>query len=198
MADSSSAALRRESAPANDEGACLVERLRGGDASAFDGIVEKYRERTARLCHRLLGWPGEVEDVVQDVFLAAFRALPRFRGDASLWTWLVRITINACRQHRRWRILRLKLVAGAQERPRHARPATPERPSMARETFEQVRRAVRGLPARQREVVVLHYLEQMPTDAISEVLGIRRNTVQVRLHRARARLRDRLAGLIEE
>ena len=198
MADSSSAALRRESAPANDEGACLVERLRGQDTSAFDGIVEEYRDRVARLCHRLLGWPGEVEDVVQDVFLAVFRALPRFRGDASLWTWLVRITINACRRQRRWRILRLKLVAGARERPQHAGPATPERPSMDRETLDQVRRAVRGLPARQREVVVLHYLEQMPTDAISEVLGIRRNTVQVRLHRARARLRDRLAGLIEE
>jgi len=197
MADSSSAALRRESAPANDEGADLVGRLGEGGASAFDRVVEQYRDRVAPLCHRLLGWPDEVEDVVQDVFLAAFRALPRFRGDASLWTWLARITINTCRRQRHRRILRLRLVAGARERPPHARPVMPERPSMDRETLDQVRRAVRGLPARLREVVVLHYLEQMPTDAVSEVLGIRRNTVQVRLHRARARLKERLAGLIE-
>jgi len=78
----------------------LVEQFKQGDQSAFDKIVNEFSAEIAVLANRLLGWPGEVEDVVQDVFLAAFTGLKKFRGDCSLKSWLFTITINKCRTYR--------------------------------------------------------------------------------------------------
>jgi len=198
MADSPSTALQRESRPADREDKLLVERFARGDASAFDRIVAMHQGRVARLAYRLLGWPGDVDDVVQEVFLAALRGRRRFRGRASLSTWLTAITINKCRSHRRKRLLQLRLVAGSRAKGSQTPAAPADQQTTDRETLDRVRRAVRVLPARYREVVVLRYLEEMPVETVGEVLRISRNTVQVRLHRARGRLKELLAGLIEE
>ena len=72
----------------------LVERFSRGDESAFDRIVEDYSADVTTLANRLLGWPGEVEDVIQDIFLSAFLGLKKFRCECSLKTWLFTITIN--------------------------------------------------------------------------------------------------------
>jgi len=160
------------------------------------------------LVHRLLGWPGEVDDVVQEVFLAALRGLPRFRNRSSLATWLTRITINECRsQQRRRRLwwlapsLALRALRGSAARAEATEERTDEpadHPALEREKFERVRLAVGRLPARYREVVVLRYLEQMSIEEISEVLTTRRETLQVRLHRARSLLRESLGELVRE
>ncbi len=78
----------------------LVEQFKRGDESAFDRIVEQYSSDIAALSNRLLGWSGEVDDVVQDIFLAAFLGLKKFRCECSLKSWLFTITINKCRSHR--------------------------------------------------------------------------------------------------
>lgn len=175
-----------------------MARFARGDGSAFAEIVSAHQGRISRLVYRLLGWRDEADDVVQEVFLAALKNLRRFRGRSSLSTWLTRIAINKCRTHRRRRFLRERLFRAAGDEAGLVRVGPADRAHMAGETFERVRRAVARLPGRYREVVVLRYLEEMPVEQITRTLGLSRNAVEVRLHRARQRLRAALAGLIEE
>lgn len=167
--------------PMDDE--LLVEQFSRGDESAFERIIECYSADVAALANRLLGWPGDVEDVTQDVFLAAFLGLKKFRRDCKLKTWLFTITINKCRSYRHKR--KLRQVSTLARR-------THETTTDA-DDFNRVRRAIAALPARYREPVVLMYLEGLATDEISRLLGISRNALHVRLSRARDRLRNDLA-----
>jgi len=172
----------------------LVLRFIQGDGSVFDAIVSEYQPRVTGLAYRLLGWTADVEDVVQEVFLAVYRHLGRFRGESSMKTWITTITVNKCRSWRRKQLLKLKLLQQAGEKP-VAVAAADER-MMDQETLGQVREALLGLPGRYREVVVLHYLESMGIAEIAEVLNLTRNAVDVRLSRARAQLKAKLADLI--
>jgi len=176
----------------------LVRQFNEGDESAFDRIVDEYSADIAVLANRLLGWPGEVEDIVQDIFLAAYLGLKKFRCECSLRTWLFSITINKCRSHRYKRILRLKAFSQATDKTRPVETHAADKAPMNKETFDRVRRAVRALPAKYREAVVLRYLQELPTDETSRILGISKNVLQVRLNRARKRLREELAELMEE
>jgi RNA polymerase sigma factor (sigma-70 family) len=198
MAESLSSRLGQESYPSNGEDTVLVEALAQRDPAVFDKWVEQHQASVARLARRLLGWPQDVDDVVQDVFLAAWKALPRFRGQSRVATWLTRITINKCRSHRRRQFLRLQWLMSPVARQVVSGGASADQDVMDQEKSEQIRRVVRALPTRYREVVVLRYLEEMPVDSIGQVLGLARNTVEVRLHRARERLRLDLGGLLEE
>ncbi len=172
----------------------LVEQFLQGDQDAFECIVERYQGAVACLANRVMGWPGEVEDVVQEVFLAVYRNLKRFRGQCTLKTWIYTITLNQCRSLKyRWRIRAGYLSLRIQKTPESG-------PSMdvSHEVRESVRRAILGLPVRYREPVVLKYLEELPTDEICRVLGISSNTLNVRLNRAREKLRPLLERLIND
>jgi len=169
----------------------LVEKFNQGDETAFDRIVEGYSADIAVLANRLLGWPGEVEDIVQDVLLAAFLGLKKFRCECSLKSWLFTITINKCRSYRYKHMLYLRFFSKA------AAPAnTTDRTQMDDETFHKVRLAVQALPLKYREPVVLKYLQELSTDEIARILGISKNALNVRLNRARERLRQDLDELI--
>jgi RNA polymerase sigma-70 factor (ECF subfamily) len=174
----------------------LVEQFSRGDESAFERIVEQYSAEVAALANRLLGWPGDVEDVTQEIFLAAFLGLKKFRCECSLKSWLFTITINKCRSYRHRRKLQQLPQTGSQERLPTATYETGVL-SMDAEDFNRIRGAVAGLPAKYREPVVLRYLQELGTDEISRILGISKNTLHVRLSRARKRLETDLAGLIE-
>jgi RNA polymerase sigma-70 factor (ECF subfamily) len=173
----------------------LVKQFNQGDESAFDRIVEGYSADIAVLANRLLGWPGVVEDIVQDVFLAGFLGLKKFRCECSLKTWLFTITINKCRSYRYKQMLYLRffsrVAAKASVAPAHAEG----KPPMDDETFDKVRLAVQALPLKYREPVVLRYLQELSTDEIARILGISKNALQVRLSRARERLRQDLGEL---
>jgi RNA polymerase sigma-70 factor (ECF subfamily) len=171
-----------------DDDELLVERFSRGDESAFERIVERYSAEVAALANRLLGWPGDVEDVAQDIFLAAFLGLRKFRRDCKLKTWLFTITINKCRSFRHRRLLGLRPLPQS-----HAGWES----SMNAEDFDSVRRAVAALPARYREPVVLMYLQELPTEEIARILGVSKNALHVRLSRARDRLKNDLAELWE-
>ncbi len=175
----------------------LVEQFRRGDDSAFDRIVERHGAEVAALANRLLGWPRDVDDVVQDVFVAAFVGLKRFRGECRLRTWLFTITVNKCRSHR-FRRRRLRVVTMEEAQAIESPGGAGDRVALDKETFAQVRRAVQVLPQKYREVVVLKYLQGLETPDICELLGLTVNTMQVRLNRARKRLREQLGDLIEE
>jgi len=203
----------------------LVEQFSRGDDSAFERIVEQHSADIAALANRLLGWPGEVEDVTQEIFLAVFLGLKKFRCECSLKSWLFTITINKCRSYRhRWRLKHLQAIpmwrghlalvlcrrqdaGGTQGRDglatkdirlRLPRAVEADELLMKAEAFHRVRSAVAALPAKYREPVVLRYLQELGTDEISRILGISKSTLHVRLSRARKRLESDLAKVVEQ
>jgi len=178
------------------EDRALVERAVGGDGGAFERLVEMHQRQVARTAYRLLGWRGEVEDVVQDVFAAALVSLKRFRWESTLRSWLTSLTVNRCRKERRRRMVRRMLWGRWGGGVRRSEQAADEA-AMAGERLVRVRKAVRELAGRYREVVVLRYLEGMEINEIGKALGISRGAVEVRLHRGRGQLKETLAGLVE-
>ena len=180
----------------NDE--LLVTQFSQGSESAFESIIELYSADVAALANRLLGWPGDVEDLTQEVFLAAFIGLKKFRRDCSLRTWLFTITINKCRSYKYKRLLRLRRFPKPRDKASLPSNQGAHSELMETETFERVRHTVAALPAKYREAVVLRYLQELPTEEISRILGISKNTLQVRLSRARERLKQDLAELMEK
>ena len=143
------------------------------------------RRRWLQLANRLLGWPGDVDDVVQDVFLAAYRNRKAFRGQCLVRTWLFTITVNRCRSLQRRQRLHLRALSRIAAQP----PKSTGRAGQGDEEFlGKVRQALDRLPGRYREPAVLWYLQEWSTDQICQVLGISRNTLYVRLARAREQL----------
>ena len=187
----------KECALASGEDHVRVDRAAAEHRAAFERLVAEHQQRITRLTCRLLGWDDEVEDVVQDVFLSAWANLERFQGRAALSTWLTRITINACSSHRRKRMVRFKWLTRTRSETQPIASDPADEPLVQQQTFARIRAAVRELPMRYREVVVLRYLEQVPIERMVELLGVSRNAIEVRLHRARRRLADELADLME-
>jgi RNA polymerase sigma-70 factor (ECF subfamily) len=177
--------------PAAPDEASLARRFATGQPAAFEEVVAAYAGRVERLAHRLLSWrAAEVDDAVQDVFLAALTHGRRLRGDAGLWPWLASITVNACRTHRRRVWVREKFFASQRQSAREA--AAADASAASRETLDEIRRAIDRLRGADREVIVLHGLEEMPLADVAHVLGISLNAAHVRLHRARGRLQREL------
>jgi RNA polymerase sigma factor (sigma-70 family) len=174
----------------------LARRLARGAAGSFEELVELHADAVTRTARGLLGWQGDVDDVIQDVFVVALEKSPRFRGQCSLRTWLTVITLNRCRTyHRRQKIWRRVLNVLGRQAPE---PAAADPPGPGDETARAVRTAVASLAPADREVVVLHYFEHKSPAQIGELLGASQNAVEVRLHRARAKLRRMLRALLEE
>jgi RNA polymerase sigma-70 factor (ECF subfamily) len=174
----------------------LVQQLRRGERAALEQLVAMYRPMVNRLVARLSGWSGQTDDLVQDVFVKAIAAAGHFRGDSKVSTWMTSIAINVCRQHHRTRVFRAEFWKRAMRA--HAGPIQDEdasQPTEQRERIRQVTECVRRLRSTYREVIVLHYLEGMSSGEIGRVLGVTRNTVEVRLHRAREQLRGMLGSI---
>jgi RNA polymerase sigma-70 factor (ECF subfamily) len=184
-----------DSDPSAADEVALARRFAAGDPAAFDEVVGLYQDRVTRLANRLLGWRDardacDVDDAVQDVFLAALTNARRYRGGAKgMWPWLATITVNTCRSIRRRAWVRLRFVRELLARAPAAAGEGSSGGPEADERLRRVREAVSRLPARDREVVVLHYLEGMRPADIAEVLGASANAVEVRLHRARTKLK---------
>jgi RNA polymerase sigma-70 factor, ECF subfamily len=154
----------------------------------FDAIYHRYGRVVARWAARLGGPAVSVDDVVQDVFLVVSRRLSGFRGEARLRTWLFRITEKTIRNAHRER-RRRHWISRLTRRIEEGAPApqpTPAEQQERREAAEAFYRILEKLPARYRNVLVLHELEAMGTGEIAELLGMKVATVRVCLHRARA------------
>ena len=161
---------------------------------AFDRLIRIHQRSIARLVARLMAWPSDsapVEDVVQEVFMVAWEKRHQFRGEADASTWLTRIAINKSRNH--WRkSVRWKQVL--EQFSDFIRSQATGEPSRLRhdQLQDRLHTAIRRLRPTDREIIVLHYLEERPVDEISELLGAKRNTVDARLSRARKRLKSLL------
>lgn len=161
-------------------------------AEEFARFAETRRERALRMAFRLLaGDEATAEDVVQNAFFRAHRALAGFRGDASLDTWFYRILVREVQRQRRWQALRSWFAVD----PEVAPPAEDPRPASDSGLRRRIARALERLSAGQREVFVLVHLEELTVAEAAEVLGKAVGTVKSHLHRALAALRVDLADL---
>ena len=172
----------------------LVARFQRGDEDAFDEIVERHRRRIYSLVSRL-GSPAEAEDLAQEVFVAAYKALPNFRRDAQLSTWLYRIAVHVCSHHLRKR--RLDTTELDEEQADLEREHDPESAAMSGELRARVRRAIAALPYKLRAVVVLRDLHGLSYEEIAQAVGCPIGTVRSRLHYATQRLETALRPFVE-
>jgi DNA-directed RNA polymerase specialized sigma24 family protein len=115
MAETNAKSLIYTADPQKIDEKSLIEQFKNGNTDVFDKIIAGYTPDLAALANRLLSWPGDVDDILQDIFLAAFVGLKNFRCQCTLKTWLFTITINKCRTHRLKKKLRLKIFSRAAE-----------------------------------------------------------------------------------
>lgn len=180
----------------------LVERCRAGDLTAFEPLVEKYRQRVWRLAYNVLRDREEALDVTQEAFVRAYQALPSFRGQSAFYTWLFRIVMNVSADRARQRAARGRAFGTERvEEDEWARttPApgeTPAEQAEREEERERIMRALDALPPRHRDIIKLSDLEGLSYREIADVLGIPMGTVMSRLHNARKRLRAILGPLL--
>jgi RNA polymerase sigma-70 factor (ECF subfamily) len=166
----------------------LLARARSGDTEAFGELVGRYQDSVYTLALRLIG-PNLAADVAQEAFLRAWRALPRFRGEAAFSTWLHRITVNTAWTLRRRD--RRHLTQPIEEEPEDPGPLLEQAGELA-QTRADLLRAIASLSPGQRAVLVLRDLYGWTGAETARELGITETTVKVRLHRARLRLRSLL------
>ena len=161
----------------------LVQRFKRGDQAAFEQLVQRHQDRIYRLALVLLDDQQQAGDAAQDVMLRAYQGLARFRFQAAPFTWLFRTTKNVCREYNR----RRGFTTLAREPADGAVSAAAQwDESRCRET---IRELVMTLPARQRDVVMLRYFEELSTADTARAMGCRPGTVKALLHKAVQRLR---------
>ena len=187
----------------------LLKAFRSGDDAAFDGLIEMYSAKLYKVAYALLGSRQDAEEVVQDTFLRAYRALQAFRGESSLETWLHRITLNLARNkyqwnHRRGSSLNVSLSAGDDpggESGTENEQDVPDRrmePDLVLEQNEigtNIMKALNSLPDNLRETMLLRHVNDMPYEQIAQKLDCKVGTVKSRLSRGREMLRDYLAAV---
>ncbi len=175
-----------------------IQETLQGDRNAFAGIVERYTPLLYSLAFRTLGRGEEAQEAVQEIFLRAFHALPRFRLDRRFHPWLYTIALNYLRSvaRRQRRRRGLRLVRLGEELEAVADPGQHPGLALEREAGERLaQEALAGLPLLYREVFLLREVEGLSVHDAAETLGVPEGTVKVRLHRARQELARRLAGM---
>ena len=186
----------------------LLKAFRSGDAAAFDALIGLYSAKLYKVAYALLGSRQDAEEVVQDTFLRAYRALRTFRGESSLETWLHRIALNLARNkyqwnHRRGSGLNVSLTASDGpdgESGTEIEQDVPDcrmEPDLVLEQNEigtNIMKALNRLPDNLRETMLLRHVNDMPYELIAQKLDCKVGTVKSRLSRGREMLRDYLAA----
>jgi RNA polymerase sigma-70 factor (ECF subfamily) len=182
----------------------LVERVQKGDKQAFDVLVLKYQNKIIQLIYRYVHDPEEAQDVAQEAFIKAYKALGRFRGDSAFYTWLYRIAINTAKNY---------LVASSRRPPKSdidaqdaeqyegavglKEYATPERMLLRDEIQTSIARAIDELPDELRTAITLRELEGLSYEEIAQTMDCPIGTVRSRIFRARDAIDTRLKPLLD-
>ena len=189
---------------ASDTDQQLVQRAQRGDLRAFDLLVLKYQGRIGALVSRYIADAGEVEDVTQEAFIKAYRALSKFRGDSAFYTWLYRIAANAAKNHLVAKGRRPGADATIEDAEAFddgglvSETSSPEAMAMGDELAAVVEQSLQALPEELRAALTLRELEGLSYDDIAEVLGCPVGTVRSRIFRAReaidGQVRQQISG----
>ncbi len=181
----------------------LVARAQAGDRRAFDLLVLKYQQKVAGLIARYLRDPNEVQDVAQEAFIKAYRALGGFRGESAFYTWLYRIAINAAKNHLASRGRRpprddmeMEVAEQLESGGRLREMGTPENHLLSEEIAQTVQKALDELPEDLRTAIVLRELEGLSYEEIAEAMDCPIGTVRSRIFRARDAIEKRLSPLL--
>jgi RNA polymerase sigma-70 factor (ECF subfamily) len=182
----------------------LVERVQRGDKKAFDTLVLKYQLRIIKLVSRYIRDHSEVQDVAQEAFIKAYRALPRFRGDSAFYTWLYRIAINTAKNHLVARGRRMPNVdIDAQEAEQFEgaeglkEQATPEQLAAKDELETTIFSVMEHLPDDLRTAITLREIEGLSYEEIAEAMECPVGTVRSRIFRAREAIDKKLKPLVD-
>jgi RNA polymerase sigma-70 factor (ECF subfamily) len=183
----------------------LVQRVQRGDKSAFDVLVRKYQHKVVKLVMRYMREPADAEDVAQEAFIKAYRALPQFRGDSAFYTWLYRIAINTAKnaivsRDRSPVVYDLDLQNSEESYDMQGRLAdteTPEALVLTEEIRTIVNRAIEALPEDLRTAIVLRELEGMSYEEIAAAMECPVGTVRSRIFRAREAIDHKLADVFD-
>ena len=174
----------------------LISRAAGGDPSAFQALVERHRSMVYRVAYQFAGNHHDAEDIAQDVFIKVYRSLDRFRQDAQLTSWMYRIVMNACIDHRRRQRPASAAPFGdeAEQRMLNTPEDTPgpEERAYAGELGQVLESEIGRLPNGQRVVFVMRHHQGMKLCEIADALGLAEGTVKRQLHAAVHRLRQAL------
>jgi RNA polymerase sigma-70 factor (ECF subfamily) len=182
----------------------LVERAQSGDKAAFGMLVEKYQRKLGRLLSRMIRDQAEVEDVVQESFIKAYRALPNFRGDSAFYTWLYRIGINTAKNYlvsmgRRPQTLKeveIEDVENFEDGDELRSMDTPETAMMTKEIAQTVNDTVGALPEELRTAITLREIEGLSYEEIATLMACPIGTVRSRIFRARETIAQKLRPLL--
>ena len=183
----------------------LVRRVQKGDKSAFDLLVRKYQHKVVKLVSRYMRDPADAEDVSQEAFIKAYRALPQFRGDSAFYTWLYRIAINTAknallsrdRNPVEFDLDMQNIEESSAMQGRLADPETPESLLATEEIRETVNRAIAALPEDLRTAIVLRELEGLSYEDIAAAMDCPVGTVRSRIYRAREAIDHSLADVFD-
>ncbi len=182
----------------------LVARAQRGDKQAFSLLVEKYQRKLARLLSRFIRDPAEVEDVTQEAFIKAYRALPAFRGDSAFYTWLYRIGINTAKNYlmaigRRAPTsteVEAEEAEGFEEGEQLRDINTPESVLLSKEIAETVNATIEKLPEELRKAIQMREIEGMSYEDIAQAMDCPIGTVRSRIFRAREAIAEQLRPLL--
>jgi RNA polymerase sigma-70 factor, ECF subfamily len=182
----------------------LVARAQRGDKHAFELLVEKYQRKLARLLSRFIRDPAEVEDVTQEAFIKAYRALPAFRGDSAFYTWLYRIGINTAKNYlmamgRRAPTsteVEAEEAEGFEEGEQLRDINTPESVLLSNEIAETVNATIESLPEELRRAIQMREIEGMSYEDIAQAMDCPIGTVRSRIFRAREAIAEQLRPLL--
>lgn len=182
----------------------LVERVKKGDKRAFDLLVQKYQGRIVNLVNRYVNDPSEAQDVAQEAFIKAYRAIERFRGDSAFYTWMYRIAINTAKN---FRVAQSRRPPGDDIQAEDAELydgesslkeyATPEKASLTDEIARTVQAAIESLPVDLRTAITLRELEGMSYEEIAQAMDCPIGTVRSRIFRAREAIDQKLKPLVD-
>ena len=178
----------------------LIARCREGDLEAFGQLYARYERPVYRFAYHILGDPDDADDVKQDVFLKVYRTIGGFRGECSLQTWLLKVTGNLCRDRIKTRLRRgetamlPEIEADLYDMSELGRD--PAEVLERKDMQATMVRVLKGLPAPQREMIVLRDVEGLSYQEIAEVLECSVASVKLRLFRARRSFRDRMESLL--
>jgi RNA polymerase sigma-70 factor (ECF subfamily) len=182
----------------------LVERVQNGDKHAFDLLVIKYQRKLARLLSHFIRDAAEVEDVTQEAFIKAYRALPSFRGDSAFYTWLYRIGINTAKNFLVSQGRKVPTIDGINNEDAEdfednsllKEVNTPESELMSKQIAQTVSKSLDALPEELRSAIVLREIDGLSYEEIATIMNCPVGTVRSRIFRAREAISEQLRPLL--